>query len=104
RAGRRTVLEGSASELERELPFWTFVDALDEHVEAAGPPLLAALDDQPVAELAHLLPALGGGAGSATDGVEQERYRAHRAVRRLLEALAPDAPLVLRLHALPWPG
>ena len=26
------VLAGSASELERDLPFWVFVDALDEYV------------------------------------------------------------------------
>ena len=29
------VLYGSASELERDLPFWVFVDALDEYVAGA---------------------------------------------------------------------
>ena len=29
------VLSGSASELERDLPFWVFVDALDEYVRGA---------------------------------------------------------------------
>ena len=31
------VLAGSASELERDLPFWVFVDALDEYVEGLEP-------------------------------------------------------------------
>ena len=30
------VLSGSASELERDLPFWMFVDALDEYLAGAG--------------------------------------------------------------------
>ena len=31
------VLSGSASELERELPFWVFVDALDEYLQGLAP-------------------------------------------------------------------
>ena len=30
------MLSGSASELERDLPFWVFVDALDEYVEGSN--------------------------------------------------------------------
>ena len=37
------VLSGSASELERDLPFWVFVDALDEYVR--GLPPRGARDD-----------------------------------------------------------
>ena len=36
-----TVLGGSASELERDLPFWVFVDALDEYVAGLDPRLVA---------------------------------------------------------------
>jgi len=39
------VLSGSASELEGDLPFWLFVDALDEYVRGLPPRSLAALDD-----------------------------------------------------------
>src|SRR4051812_2152393 len=35
------VLGGSASELERDLPFWVFVDALDEYVAGVDPQLIA---------------------------------------------------------------
>ena len=31
------VLSGSASELERDLPFWVFVDALDEYADGLDP-------------------------------------------------------------------
>src|SRR5512147_2913602 len=36
------VLAGSATELERELPFSVFVDALDEYLEGLDPKRLAA--------------------------------------------------------------
>ena len=52
------VLSGSASELERDLPFSVFVHALDEYVETLDPAVLAGLDDDVQAELAHVLPSL----------------------------------------------
>ena len=53
-----TVLGGSASELERDLPFWVFVDALDEYVAGLDPQLVASLRDEVRSELAHVLPSL----------------------------------------------
>src|SRR5215207_4252429 len=53
------VLRGSASELERDLPFWVFVDALDEHVRGLEPHGLETLDDETRAALAGVLPSLG---------------------------------------------
>ena len=53
-----TVLAGSASELERDLPFWVFVDALDEYVAGLDPQLVASLRDEVRSELAHVLPSL----------------------------------------------
>src|SRR6185436_10660127 len=41
----RLVLVGSASELERDLPFSVFVDALDEYLRGLGPDRLAMLDE-----------------------------------------------------------
>src|SRR5688572_7261222 len=37
------VLSGSASELDADLPFWVFVDALDEYIAALEPRRLDAL-------------------------------------------------------------
>jgi predicted ATPase len=38
------VLFGTGAELERELPFWVFVDALDEYLEGLEPRRLERLD------------------------------------------------------------
>jgi DNA-binding CsgD family transcriptional regulator/tetratricopeptide (TPR) repeat protein len=92
----------SASELERELPFGVFVDALDEYVQGLDPRRLDSLDDDALVELAHVLPSLparGEGNGAPRP---DERYRTHRAVRHLLERLAVPKPLVLQLDDLHW--
>ena len=97
------VLSGSASELERDLPFWVFVDALDEYVQGLDPRRLDALDDD-VRDRARDGPpvAVGARTGTATAALQHERYRSHRAVRELLELLASTQPLVLVLDDLHW--
>ena len=100
--GGHLVLSGSASELERDLPFWVFVDALDEYVQGLEPRRLEALDDDVRTELAHVFPCLSSFAGARGPAFQHERYRAHRAVRELLERLASTQPLVLVLDDLHW--
>ena len=95
------VLSGSASELEQDLPFSVFVDALDEYVHALAPALLESLDDDVRTELAHVLPSLSA-IGSGKGALQHERYRSHRAVRQLLERLAATKPLVLVLDDFHW--
>ncbi|MDA0166920.1 AAA family ATPase, partial [Solirubrobacter ginsenosidimutans] len=90
------VLAGSASELERDLPFGVFVDALDEYLRGLDPRRLTGLDDVTRSELVHIFPGLDGEAGS------DERFRLHRAARALLEELAGPKPLVLILDDLHW--
>jgi ATP/maltotriose-dependent transcriptional regulator MalT len=96
------VLCGSASELERALPFSAFVDALDEYVESFDRNRLSALDDDVQAELAHVFPSLSSLAGGRRMALQHERYRSHRAVRALLQQLAETTPLVLVLDDLHW--
>jgi ATP/maltotriose-dependent transcriptional regulator MalT len=96
------VLSGSASELERDLPFSVFVDALDEYVAGLDPKGLSTLDDDVQAELAYVFPSLSALAGGRGVAVQHERYRSHRAVRALLEQLAKTRPLVLVLDDLHW--
>jgi DNA-binding NarL/FixJ family response regulator len=96
------VLSGSGSELERNLPFSVFVDALDEYVESLEPKWLAALDDDIQAELAHVFPSLSARADGREPAPQHERYRSHRAVRALLGRLAAAKPLVLVLDDLHW--
>src|SRR3954462_15432820 len=96
------VLSGSASELERDLPFSLFVDALDEYVRGLDPDLVAHLDDDVRTELGHVFPSLTTLAGGRPAALQHERYRSHRAVRALLEQLASAQPLVLVLDDLHW--
>ena len=95
------VLSGCAAEFERDLPFWVFVDALDEYVQGLDPRLLGALDEAVRTELASVLPSLSA-PGDGTAAPHDERYRAHRAIRQLLEHLATFKPLVLVLDDLHW--
>ena len=96
------VLLGSAAELERNLPFSVFVDALDEYVEGLDAKWLATLDDDVQAELAHILPSLSALGSDHVLALQHERYRSHRAVRELLDRLAAGKPLVVGLDDLHW--
>jgi DNA-binding NarL/FixJ family response regulator len=92
------VLSGRASELERELPFGVWEDALAEHAEFLGVDRLERLVGEQLPELAAVLPALG----SIPAGLQDERYRTHRAVRALLEAIAQRQAIVVALDDLQW--
>jgi DNA-binding NarL/FixJ family response regulator len=94
------VLSGSASEMERDLPFWVFVDALDDYLRGLEPRRLAALDAEVTAELAQVFPSLGN--GTRVEPQADERYRTQLAVRDLLEALAATKPLIVILDDLHW--
>ncbi|HET7426081.1 MAG TPA: AAA family ATPase [Gemmatimonadales bacterium] len=104
RAGARDhlVLVGSGSELEHDLPFSVFVDALDEYLESLDAGVLASLDEDVQGELGQVFPALSGLGHAPGFPLHNERYRSHRAVRVLLERLANPAPLVLALDDLHW--
>ena len=54
------------------------------------------------ASSAEVVPSLRPGRRRRATSVADERYRAHRAVRRLLELLAAERPLVLVLDDLHW--
>ena len=96
------VLAGSAAEFERDVPFGVWADALDAYVAAQeleeGEEWNAALLD----ELAGVLPSLRRAGREPDSGLADERYRAHRAARTLLERLAEAGGLVLVLDDLHW--
>ena len=96
------VLTGSATEFDRDLPFSVWVDALDAHVASQELRLQVAWDAEAIAELAEVFPSLHRAAGPSIGSVADERYRAHGAVRMLLELLAVDRPLVVLLDDLHW--
>ena len=84
------VLSGAAAEFEREMPFSVWVDALDAYVASQDFAGHDSWDDDLAAELAQVLPSLRGSNG-ADGAVADERYRAHRAVSRLLRLIAERA-------------
>jgi DNA-binding NarL/FixJ family response regulator/tetratricopeptide (TPR) repeat protein len=95
------VLPGAATEFERDVPFSVFVDALDAYVTSQGLGEHDAVDADLQRELGQVLPSMrvvGGGAGA----LPEERFHAHRAVRRLLNVIAEERPLVLVLDDLHW--
>ena len=96
------VLAGSASELESDLPYWVFVDALDEYLQGLPPGTLAAFEGDERVRLAQVFPSLSGLAAADEAVSPQERYRTHRSVRDLLASLTSTKPLVLLLDDLHW--
>ncbi len=96
------VLSGSASELERDLPFGVFVDALDEYLQGLERDRLDVLDDDVRNALANVFPSLSGLATTRGEAFRHERYRGHRAVREVLERLTAARPLVLLLDDIHW--
>jgi DNA-binding NarL/FixJ family response regulator len=96
------VLFGSASEMERELPFSVFTDALDDYLASLGPGWYDPLGRDVRAELGHVFPALGGLEDGPRMTLQQERYLTHRAIRALLEHLARTRPLLLALDDFHW--
>ena len=95
------VLAGAGAEYEQDLPFWPFVDALDEYVAGVDPRRLERLDPLVRGELGQVLPSLAE-AGTGPAPALHERYRIHRAIRELLEQLAATKPLVLVLDDVHW--
>lgn len=97
------ALRGSAAEFEQELPFGLVVDALDEYLGSLEPRAFSRLASEDLSEIAGVFPALRSLApGSPGPTTAAERFRAHHALRDLIERLAGPQPLVLVLEDLHW--
>jgi len=91
------VLAGAAAEFERDLPYCLWVEALDAYVASQQ------LDDRNLLEdLAGVLPSSADPHAVAAPALGDQRHRAHRAIRRLLEVIGEREPLVLVLDDLHW--
>jgi DNA-binding CsgD family transcriptional regulator len=97
------VVAGRAAELERDVPFALWVEALDGHVDGPGAPAeaLAGLGVERLADLAVALPAVGRLTGIAP-APTVERHRVARAVRALLEGLGRARPVTVLLDDVHW--
>ena len=97
------VLAGRATELERELPFGLLIDAFDDYLESLDPRAFERLAADGLGELSTVFPAMRGLRSSSEElSTVTERFRAHRAVRELIERLAARQPFVLTLDDLQW--
>ena len=97
------MLEGRAAELETELPFGLVVDAFDGYLQALDPRADERLAADELGELGSVFPALRSlGAAAGGPSTAADRFRAHHAVRELIERLAARQPLVLVLDDAHW--
>lgn len=97
------VLSGQAAELECDVPFAVFINALDDHVSSLPPGRLAGLGAQQRTLLRAVEPfRLGSAEDSGAELMDVERFRLHRAMRALLEVLAEPDGLVLVLDDVHW--
>ncbi len=94
------VLSGTAAEFERDVPFGVWVDAVDAHVASCDPH--ESWDAGLLRELEGVLPAARARDGAADSTVADERYRAHRAMRGVLELIAGERAAVIVLDDLHW--
>jgi DNA-binding NarL/FixJ family response regulator/tetratricopeptide (TPR) repeat protein len=96
------ILAGRGAELEDDLPFGVWVDALDDHVAQLGPDRLRRLLGDRAGPLSAVLPAALDEGAPAAVSLPDERFRAHRAVGELLEALGSLRPALVVLDDLHW--
>jgi ATP/maltotriose-dependent transcriptional regulator MalT len=100
-ADRRLVLEGAGAEIAQRSPFAAIADALDDYLASLNPRLLESLKVEERNELARVVPSVAGPEGPDPQA-PGERFRAHRAVRAVLEVLAHRRPVVLVMDDLHW--
>lgn len=96
------VLDGRAAEFEGELPFGIFRHALGDWSWTLTPERRQQLAQEAGPDVAVVLDEFASAAHNRAAEVREERYRAYHAVRRLLAAVASDAPLVLVLDDVQW--
>jgi DNA-binding CsgD family transcriptional regulator/tetratricopeptide (TPR) repeat protein len=96
------VLAGTAAEFERDMPFSVWADGLDAYVASRDLTASPRWDAELASELAGILPSARRAGAEPAAAFADERFRAHRAIRALLELLAADQPLVLVLDDLQW--
>jgi DNA-binding NarL/FixJ family response regulator len=103
------VLSGRAAEFDTDEPFRVFLDALEQPFSATRARSLAGFDEEHRRELAGVFPSLAAlmakgsqPPASPRAGVGMDRYRLHRAVSALLDALAAGRPILLTVDDLHW--
>jgi predicted ATPase len=99
---RYLVFSGRSAEFERQIPFGAVIDALDPYLASQNVRRFRSLSAEQRTELGALFPALHQSSGAVLEPLQTERYRAHRAVRSLVELLASERRCVLALDDVHW--
>ncbi|WP_205699131.1 LuxR family transcriptional regulator [Conexibacter sp. SYSU D00693] len=102
RGGGHLVLHGRAAEFEAEVPFGLLRTACEDWLDDLGPDERRALADRDAVELAQVLPAFEAPGDGRLPATGEERHRAFRAVRRLLERAGAQRPVLLVLDDVHW--
>ncbi len=95
------VLAGRAAELERDVPFALWADALDGRVAELPAETLDALGAERLADLAVAVPAIARRCAAAPSPTV-ERHRVARALRGLIEELVSRRPVTVVLDDVHW--
>ncbi|HKA02779.1 MAG TPA: AAA family ATPase [Acidimicrobiales bacterium] len=98
---RYLVFLGRAAEFEADEAFGVFVDALDDYLASVDLKTLARPGLE-LDELGWVFPAVARGVEQSGTALSPERYRAHHAVRLLLDTLSERRPVVLALDDVHW--
>ena len=98
---RYLVFRGRSAEFESGEAFGLLTDALDDYLASLDRREVKDLDVE-LDELAGVFPAFGRLVERPPLLLAAERYRAHRAVRGLLDALSTRRPVVLALDDVHW--
>jgi ATP/maltotriose-dependent transcriptional regulator MalT len=101
-ARRCLILSGQSAELEHQMPFGLWVDALEPYISSQNPRRFAKLRAEQLAELTVLFPGLAEISRSVPTIVQQERYRTFQAVRALIAELSSERPVLLTLDDVHW--
>jgi DNA-binding NarL/FixJ family response regulator len=97
------VLEGTATELERDFPFGLLVDAVEPYLRSLDARSFDRLPAEEVGELAWMFPALRSlRPPTSAASTAAERFRTLYAARELLERLAAPRPLLVTFDDLQW--
>ena len=96
------VVASRAAEFLQTVPFGIFAAALDDYLTSLELSRLEGLDPLSNPELATVIPAFVPLAGPTPPALHAERFKTHRAVRALLEALSRTRPLVVVLDDVHW--
>ena len=102
RARGHLVLSGSASELERDLPFGVFVDALDEYLQGLEPHRLDGARRRRPERLASVFPSLAGLATSQGERIPARAIPQPPRRPRAPRTSTARTPLVLVLDDVHW--